>query len=81
MNKIGQVIVVTLIVGAAMLFLLVTMPVVTEMANTANTTMSATSNMSHFPGTAEFMVSVPWLLFFVPPTIGMIVVVIILKRP
>ncbi len=81
MNKIGHVIIVTLIVGAAMLLLLTFMPVVTEMANTANTTMSATSNMSNYPGTGEFMVAAPWLLFFVPPTIGMVVVVIILKRP
>lgn len=80
MNKIGQVIIVTLIVGAAMLLLLTFMPVVTEMANTANTTMAVTANMSRMPGTQETMVAAPWVLFWALPVIGMVAIVIILKR-
>lgn len=81
MGKISAVIVVVVMVIAVYLLMLVVMPVVVDMSLTANSTMNATSNMSLYPGTSGAMVSAPWVLWFVPGVIGMIAVVVILKRP
>lgn len=79
MIKIGAVAVVVGLVVVCYLFLLVVMPVVVDMAASANTTMAATSNMTNYPGTSGMLVSVPWVLFFLPGAIGMVVIVLILK--
>ncbi len=80
MGKIGQVIIV--LVGVIILYLLLMpiMPILTEFASTSNTTMAATSNLTNYPGAAEGVLMAPWLLWFVPGTIGMVLIVVILKR-
>lgn len=80
MGKIGQVFIVMFVVGMAYLLLMVVRPVLTETASTANTTMHATSNMSLYPGTAETVIAMPWILWFVPAVIGIAVIVMILKK-
>lgn len=47
--------------------------------NTSNTTMAATSNMSNYPGTSDFLVASPWVLYFIAPVIGIIVIVAYLR--
>ena len=81
MNKFGAVIVVVFVIIVAYLILLVVMPIVSTAALTANTTMDATSNMSLYPGTSGFLMSTPWILFFVPGTIGIAIIVVILRMP
>lgn len=81
MNKLGTVTIIVGVVIIAYLFLLVVMPVMVDAVSTANTTMAATSNMSNYPGTQEATLATPWVLFFVPGVIGMIAIVITLKRP
>ena len=71
MNKYVMVLLIIVVVFIAEMAILVVQPVVVDMANTANATMAASSNMSNYPGTANYMVSTPWQLFFVPPAIGM----------
>lgn len=63
----------------AYIILTASMPVIVEMANTANTSMSATSNMSDYPGMLEATLATPLVLWFVPFIIGVIVTVGILK--
>ena len=79
MSKVGAVIIVVVVLIACNIFLLVVWPVITDIVNTANTTMAATTNMSNYPGASETMVATPWLLYFVPNVIGMIIIVGILK--
>ena len=81
MNKIGAVITVVVLVIAAYLLLLVVMPIISDAALTANTTMNASSNMSLYPGTSGFLMSTPWILFFVPGVIGIAVIVVLLRMP
>lgn len=81
MNKIGAIIITIGAVTMAYLILLVVMPFLTDVVATANATMNATSNMSLYPGTSAGIISVPWILFFVPGSIGMIVIVMILRKP
>lgn len=82
MNKLGAVLIVIGIVIACYLILLVVIPsVVVDMVETANATMTASSNLTNYPGTQGFLLSTPLILFFVPGGIGMIVIVIILRQP
>ena len=81
MNKLGGVFIILGLVAAAELLLLVTMGVVVDLAETANATMAASSNLTNYPGAAEVMIAAPWALFFVPPSIGIIAIVIYLRQP
>lgn len=45
----------------------------------ANATIAATSNMSNYPGTSEFLIASPWILYFIPPVIGIVVIVAYLR--
>lgn len=81
MAKIWGVIVVVSIVVLLYLLMIIIMPIIVDLSVTANNTMDASVNMSLFPGTSDAMIAIPWILWFVPGTIGMFVVVMILKRP
>jgi len=81
MNKLGAIAIIVGMVIIAYLFLLVAMPVIADAVSTTNTTMAATSNMTNYPGTQEATLATPWVLFFVPGVIGIISVIITLKRP
>jgi len=81
MNKIGAVITIVVVVSLCYLLLLVVMPIISNLALSANTTMNASSNMSLYPGTSGFLMSTPWILFFIPGCIGIALVVIILRMP
>ena len=81
MGKLGQISIIVAFVIVAYLLLMVAMPVITDAASTANTTMSASSNMSNYPGTLEGTLAAPWVLWFAPAVIGMAAVIITLKRP
>ena len=77
MNKLGAVLLVIIVVSIVYMFMIILMPFLTEIVSTANTTMAATSNMSNYPGSGELLVSTPWILWFVPVSLGTIAIVII----
>ena len=81
MGKVGAVIVVVIATIMVYVALLVAMPILTEFASTANTTMAATSNLTNYPGAAEGVLMAPWFVWFAPGIIGMTIVVVILKSP
>ena len=72
-----------LIIGAvtvAYLILTAVMPVLTDAASTANTTISGSSNFTDYPGTQGALLASPFWLYFVPAIIGIAVIVVVLKR-
>lgn len=80
MDKFKAVAGIIISVGLIETLLSFTIPnILVPFVNTANTTMAATSNMSNYPGTSEFMVASPWVLYLVPPAIGIALVVAILR--
>ena len=81
MGKLGLVAIIAIVVTVTYLLLLLVMPVLTGVVSTTNTTMHASSNMSNYPGTAEAVLSAPWILWFAPGVIGIALIVIILKSP
>ena len=80
MGTIGAVIIVIVMVALAELFLLVIMPILTNLASTANTTMAATSNLTNYPGAAEGVLAAPWVLYFVIPVIGIVIIILLLRK-
>lgn len=79
----GKLVSVAWIVGGVIIaYLLLTlfMPILVDTSSTANVTMAATSNMSNYPGTTETIISVPWVLYFVPAIGGGIALVVVLRR-
>lgn len=82
MRKIGHVLIVIGMVIASYLLMLVVIPdVVVPMVETANVTMTASSNLTQYPGASEAMVAAPWVLWFVPAVIGTILIVMIVRQP
>lgn len=82
MNKAKAIFITIALIIICNLVLLVTIPgVVVPVIESANATMAATSNMSNYPGTSDFMVASPWLAYLMVNAIGVIVVIMILRRP
>jgi len=82
MRKVGGIIMVCVAVAICYLIMLVVMPTVVDVTLIANSTINASGiNTSLQPGSTEMLIAAPWILWFVPAFIGMIVVVVILKRP
>lgn len=79
MNKFGTIIVIVFLIAILYVTLTLVMPTVADMANTANTSMAATSNMTDYPGVSEAMVFGPWFLYLSPAVIGLIAVFVILR--
>lgn len=80
-NKYGQVAFVCVVVFITYLMMLVVISWMADITLAVNTTLNATSNMSNYPGTSEFLLSIPWILFFVPGVLGIAAVVVILRQP
>jgi len=81
MKKVGAIAAVTLVVGLVYLVMLVVIPFLSDITLSVNTTMNASHNMTQYPGTSGFLLSIPLILWFVPGTIGIIVVIAILRLP
>ena len=79
MKKLGAVLIVIGVVAACYLVLMTVMGTVTDLAETANATITASSNLTNYPGASEGLIAAPWVLWWVPGTIGMILIVMILR--
>ncbi len=81
MNKIGAVIIIIVLVTLAELFLLVVMPIVVDLASTANTTIAASgANVTAMPGAQSGLLAAPWILYFVIPVIGIVIIILMLRK-
>ena len=45
-----------------------------------NTALDTAHNMSLYPGTSGFLLSIPWVLYIMPAVVGIIWLIIILKK-
>lgn len=73
------------IIWAAVIFayiiLTAAMPAINEIVETTNSTLTATSNMSNYPGTQEAILYAPMWIWFIPGLVGVVSSVIIFKMP
>lgn len=81
MNKVGAIAITIGVVIICYLILLVVMPWLSDITLSVNATLNASHNMTQYPGTSGFLLSTPLILFFVPGTIGIVVVIMILRQP
>jgi len=81
MNKFGHIAIVVGLVVMVYLILLITVPFLSSVAVDVSTNMSIDHNVTLYPGSVDILLLSPWLLFFVPAVIGLIAIVIILKKP
>lgn len=79
MNKIGWVAIIVALTAVSYLILMLVMPILVGVTTTVNATLAPTS--ANHPGAVEVIVATPWLMWWVPGVIGMILIVGILKRP
>ncbi len=80
MNKYKTVILTLVFVSIAYLLMIVFVPILGDFAGSANATMAASSNMANYPGTSGFLLATPWIMWFVPGAIALIVIIITLKK-
>ena len=81
MKKMGYIAITVGFTIIVYLLLLITIPILVDFATTANTTMAASSNMTNYPGTSGALMSAPWVLWFVPGALCIVVVIAILRQP
>jgi len=79
MKKIFGVMIIIAMVSAVYLILMVSMGAITDIVETANATMTASSNLSNYPGASEGLVAAPWIMWFVPGGIGIAVIIVYLR--
>jgi len=79
MNKFGAIIVTIVLVVIVYLLMLIVVPFLSDIVSTANTTAAASENITNLPGSTSFLLAIPWILWFVPGTIGIVAVIMILR--
>ena len=67
------------IIVVTYIILTASMPTIVSIAETTNTTLVATSNMSNYPGLQEAVESSPFWIYVIPALVGGIATVIVLK--
>jgi len=81
MNKIKSVFFIC--AGVAVCYLLLTafMPVITDVVEISSANISANPNLDQYVGAKEGLDIMPWVLYLLPGTIGIIALVIALRKP
>lgn len=79
MNKAKALIIIIAMAIMGNLFLLVGVPFLAGITTTVNATLAASSNMTNYPGTSNFLLSTPWILYVLFNVVCLIIVVLVLK--
>jgi len=79
-SKFKQVIWVILGVGMLYAMLAIFIKFLADTTVSVNQELAATSNMAAYPGTSDFLLASPWVLYIAPAVIGIITIVVVLKR-
>lgn len=61
------------------LLMLIVVPFLVDTTVSVNATLHSSSNMSLYPGTTDFLVAIPWICWFLPACLGIVVVLGILR--
>lgn len=81
MAKLKSVAFICIGVAVCYMFLTAFMPVITEVVEISSANISANPNLDQYVGAKEGLDIMPWLLYLLPGAIGMIALVIVLRRP
>jgi len=80
MTKFKAIALLILGIGGCYVVLAIFIKFLADQTVSTNATLAASSNMAAYPGTSGFLLSTPWVLYFVPAIIGIIWLVVILKK-
>lgn len=80
MNKLKAVVIIIAGVCLAYLMLLAVMPALTSIVAESSAIVGAHPNIDLHPGAQEGLDIMPWVLYFLPGVIGIIALVITLRR-
>jgi len=78
-KKIGYMILMWFMISFVYVILAASMPALTQMSGEAATTMTATSNMTNYPGTMAAVQAFPVYVWFIPGGVGIIATAVFLK--
>ena len=78
-KKIGFVVLTWFLVSFCYIIIAAAMPAMVTITTGAATSLSATSNMSNYPGTLQVVQAAPVYLWFIPGGVGLIATVVFLK--
>lgn len=79
MNKFKAIAIIVIAVLLCYGVLAVFINFVADTTVSTNQALDAASNMALYPGTSGFLLSVPWILWFVPGVIGIVLIVVVLR--
>lgn len=79
MEKAKQIGLVMLGIGALYAIMAVAIKFLADTSVSVNADLAASSNMAQYPGTSDFLLSSPWVLYFIPAVLGIIWIIIILR--
>lgn len=79
-SKIGGLIITWVVIVFLYIVLAASMPGINDIISEASAALTATSNMTNYPGTKEAIDSAPVWLWFIPGGIGFIATVVMLKK-
>ena len=82
MGKFGAVIIVVVVVALGYLAMLLYMSAINSIIQSVNATITISGvDITAMPGSQSGLLAIPWILWFVPGVLGMVIVVMILKKP
>lgn len=80
MSKVKQVAWVIIGVSLVYVMLAIFIKFIADTTVSVNQELAAAHNMSQYQGTSDFLLASPWILYIAPAVIGIIAIVVILKR-
>lgn len=80
MNKLKPILFIVIGVILAYVVLIPTMPILTDTAAESAAILEAEHDMDNYPGSKEGLQFAPWLLYFLPAGIGIVSIVVVLRR-
>lgn len=80
MSKFKQVVWVIIGVSIVYIMLAIFINFLADITVSVNADLAAAHNMSQYEGTSGFLLATPWILYIAPAVIGIIVIVVLLKR-
>lgn len=80
MSKAKQIILIIVAITLLYVVLGIFIKFLSDQSISTNQALDAAHNMAQYPGTSDFLLAIPWIMYFVPAVIGIVWVVIVLKK-
>ena len=79
MSKLGSILLIICLMVGCYLVLTLVMPVITDLASSANATIAEITDPTDYPGAQEGVLAAPLIMYFVPAVVGVVAIILILR--